>query len=292
MEILTIALNDNLFQVELLSEFCPKTLKKLKVHLPFRTDLHYAKIAGEEVMGVMPFNAPLENALAVSQARAGMLVFWPERHLLCLYYGQMQEEAADISLLGYLKGDTEHFARVGEQIRREQGKKLHYGTFYIRKPKNAVPVIRPTHVTLHPFEYKIWERLPDEIWQLTCRLGIMRPAGPLLYAEADTHTFHEYLAASISTQPFTGEALARFSTIFCRHLKAFHNKMAGWYLIPETASVIEAYLNRLQQTSDPERYKKLLENLMFFVGRLNYWFDALIPWDVFNEHMKENPIEL
>ena len=290
MKTLTIELNNNAFQIELLPELCPKTLKKLENHLPFRTELHYAKIAGEEIMSVMPFSSSLENALEVSQARAGMLVFWPDRHVLCLYYGQMQEEAAAISLLGYLKGGPEQFAQAGEHVRRGQGKKMTFGTFYVEIPKSAVPMITPTHATLHPFEFEIWEKIPDEIFQLTCRTGIMRPVGPLLYAEADTHAFHEYLASSILILPDDANQLIQFSNIFCRQLKAFHNKMSGWYMVPKSASVIEAYLIRFSQTCDAGLYKSLLENFMFFVGRLNYWFDALIPWNVFNEHMKRHPI--
>lgn len=291
MDSLTIAFNDNAFQVELLPSLCPQTLGRLNAHMPFRTELHYAKIAGEEIMGVMPFNAPLENTLEVSQVKAGMMVFWPERHLLCLYYGKMQEEAASISLLGYLKGDTERFTHAGEQVRREQGKGLIYGSFYGETPKAAVPVITPTHATLLPFEYKIWERLPNEILQLTSRRGIMQPAGPVLYAEADTHAFHEFLVTTIRMLPEEEAALACFSDIFCMHLKAFHQKMAGWYLLPDTASVIKAYLNEFSRTCDAGIHKSLLENLMLFIGRLNFWFDALIPWDEFNEYMKKNPLQ-
>ncbi|MBF0530652.1 MAG: hypothetical protein HQK55_15580 [Deltaproteobacteria bacterium] len=289
MKSLKIALNNRTFEIELAPEFCPETLKQLESCLPFRTELHYAKIAGEEIMAVMPFHVPLESPMDVSRVKAGMLAFWPQRNLLCLYYGRMQEESASITFLGYLKDEVAQFAPVGEEVRRDQGKKLTYGTFYVDAPPSEAPVIKPTYPPLHPFEYEIWEKLPDEILELTKRSGIMRPVGPLLYAEADTHAFHEYLAVSKDILPSDINTLSIFSKVFGQHLKAFHNKMAGWYLLPQTAAVIESYLGRFSQLDQRTVFEGLLENLTLFVGRLNYWIDALIPWDDFNENMKRNP---
>lgn len=292
MESLKLAFNDQVFEIDLIPDHCPQTLSRLKAHLPCRCELHYAKIAGEEIMAIMPFHAPLESALEVSQAKAGMLAFWPRRHLLCLYYGKMQEEAASINLLGYLRDEPVEFAHAGEQVRSDQGKKLRYGTFYIGSRPQAVPVAKPLHTLLHQFEYDIWEKLPDEILELIERPGIMRPVGPLLHAEADTHLFHEYLATSIRVLPADNEALKQFNMIFAHHLCDFHEKMASWYLLPQTAGVIKSYIEQLSQAGGRQSFTTLLENLMLFVGRLNYWLDALIPWDEFNEHMKRNHIRV
>lgn len=287
MEILKIELFDQVFDIELLSDQCPGALKKLKEHLPFRSELHYAKIAGEEIMAVMPFHAPVENLMDVSRAKAGMLAFWPQRHLLCLYYGQMQEEAASIGLLGYLEQDPAEFAAFGERVRREQGRQLCYGAFYIDRPDRQIPVIQPHHPVLHPFERDIWLETPGEITDLIQRPGVMRPVGPLLYAETDTHAFHEYLSASLRLLPDRDEALGLFKTLFLSHLAEFHTKLDGWYLLPNSASVISEYAKRLDAAQGPHAFQGLLENLMLFVGRLNYWFDALVPWNDFNESMND-----
>jgi hypothetical protein len=202
----------------------------------------------------------------------------------------MQEEDASINLLGYLKGGSEQFANVGEQVRCDQGKKLTYGTFYFDSRLENIPVIKISHAALHPFEYTIWEKPPEELLELATRAGVMRPAGPLLYAEADTHAFHEFTASGIRMLSKTHETISAFKQFFVQYLNDFYTKMAGWYLFSETASVIETYIYRISKAYDREVIKGLLENLMLFIGRLNYWLDALIPWNDFNELAKKNKL--
>lgn len=292
MGILKLKIEHNIFDIELLEKNCPITIEKLKSFLPFRVELHYAKIAGEEIMAVMPFHAPLENPIDVAQANAGMLAFWPHRHLLCLYYGEMQEEAASINVLGYLKSDTAEFAKYGEKTRGYQGKRFYHGDFFIDDLIDKIPELRAKHEVLHRFELEVWQKVPSEILQLGQKSGIMRPAGPVIYAEKDSHVFHENL--NIMNE-LISSGVNDFSTCkvnLVKFLDSFYNKMRGWYQLKQTAEVIECYHQRIKEADNKEDIKFLIDHLMLFVGRINLWIDALIPWNEFNEYMKKHQLKL
>src|SRR5690625_1754400 len=82
----------------------PNTLAQLQEHLPVRIDLHCAKIAGRHIFWHAPFIAELERGQDVLSVPPGTLLYWPERQFLELTYGPLQEEAAQITVLGRLTG--------------------------------------------------------------------------------------------------------------------------------------------------------------------------------------------
>jgi hypothetical protein len=194
--------------------------------------------------------------------------------------------------LGYLKSDTAEFSEYGEKARAYQGKKFYYGYFFIDDSIDEIPVLKAQHEVLHRYELEVWQTVPSEILHLGKKAGIMRPAGPVIYAEMDSHVFHEYLSA-MNEQISTGVTdFSTFKEHLINFLDNFYKKMNGWYQLKQTAEVIESYHQRLKETNKMEHIKMLIENLILFVGRINLWIDALIPWNEFNEYMKKHQLEL
>ncbi|MFX0196322.1 MAG: cyclophilin-like fold protein [Candidatus Hodarchaeota archaeon] len=286
MDTLKVRIDKEVFEIDVSGTTSPKTLEILKPFLPFKIELHYAKVAGEEVMGMMPFHTPLEREIEVAQARPGMLVYWPPRQLLCFFYGKMQPESAHVNVLGYLKNDLEKFASYGESVRKDQGKKLHYCDVYIGDPYGEFSPVCPKHYSLDYYEQEIWLKMPEEIKKIIAKQGIMRPAGLILYAETDTRVFHEFLSMTRDKVVKNPRNLLYVKKILMEYLNYFHNKMLGWYALEKTAFVIKRYMESFDKSDSSQSLISLLSSVTLFIGRINMWLDALILWDDINENMK------
>ena len=107
-------------EVEIEPERAPRTWAALQALLPLRADLHYARIAGQEIMFIVPALVPLEHATDVQSLGPGAVAYWPDRQLVCLYYGPLQEEATSATVLGRVR-DLAPLAAIGERVRRRQG---------------------------------------------------------------------------------------------------------------------------------------------------------------------------
>ena len=79
---------------------------------PLRADLHYARIAGLEIMFIVPFLLPLKAATDAPGPSARRGAVLAKRQLVCLYYGSPQEESATGTYLGQVR-DLEILWRVG-----------------------------------------------------------------------------------------------------------------------------------------------------------------------------------
>ena len=283
MNILYCRIGREVFQFDLSDCSSPNTLEALKKFLPLKFELHYAKIAGQEVMGIAPFCAPLEHAVEVADARAGMLVYWPHRQLLCVYYGKLQDEAAHINILGFLDGDLEGFAACGEQIRTDQGGKLHYmelsldGNFDGARPKP------PNRIILDPYEREIWIECQEEILALKDRSGVMRPMGPILYGEADTRLCHEFLSLERRRIGRDPVELPAVKDALCEYLSFTEEKLSGWYGLKMAAAVADRYKDEIRECENIKDIDTLLNGFILFLGRVNMWLDALMPWNDINE---------
>ncbi len=107
--------------VEIDPRLAPRTWEALRALLPMHSvDLHYARIAGLEIMFIVPLLLPLENATDVQDLGPGAVAYFPDRQLICLYYGPLQDEAAMATVLGRVH-DLAPLEQVGEQVRRRQG---------------------------------------------------------------------------------------------------------------------------------------------------------------------------
>src|SRR6185437_984714 len=115
----------------------PHTLAKLAASLPQRVDLHCPKIAGSHIYWGAPFVAEQEGAHDVMRLPDGAFFFWPERQMVEIAYGTLQEETASVTLLGRCEGDLKALACIGRRIAETQGVSPVFATL---RATEALPV--------------------------------------------------------------------------------------------------------------------------------------------------------
>jgi len=122
---ITIQIGDQIGLAELLESRAPKVCKEICKLLPFEADLHYAKIAGEEVFSIVPIFLPYEpNAIVkVNDIKTGSIAYFPDRQMICIFYGKIQEEDAKITIFARITENLEGIKKEGEKVRIYQGKK-------------------------------------------------------------------------------------------------------------------------------------------------------------------------
>ena len=125
MKKITIQIGDQIGVAELLESIAPKMCEEICKLLPFKADLHYAKIAGEEVFSILPVFLPYEpNAIVkVNDIKTGSIVYFPDRQMICIFYGKIQEEDAKTTIFARIIENLEGIKKEGEKVRIYQGKK-------------------------------------------------------------------------------------------------------------------------------------------------------------------------
>lgn len=270
MEYLHLEVNGKKAQVELFKDEAPETITKLQSILPQKIELHYAKFAGEEVFGIVPLLMPLEKKTNVNNLTKGAVVYYPERQLFCVYYGELQEEDCNVTVIGRLIS-TEVFNLEMEKARYHQGIPMTItnwdGEAFIHGAPKGFPATPDF----------LWDKPPAEIHDLIYREGVMQPGGPTIYAEAETRKLAEILWAY--RQVFIGnqeDSRLLMEKILCLSI----NRIGGWCGLKDCAAVIGQYLERLKTESNK---LAVLDALILYTNRLNMWLDLLIPWDTCNE---------
>lgn len=261
---------------ELLLDEAPITCENLLEILPQKIELHYAKFAGQEVFGVIPLVLPLEKGTEVAKLQKGTIAYFPDRQFLCIYYGDIEEEAAEVTVIGRMIEYSEKFIQELEEVQQCQGKEM-----IIRKMGDTQTTFKQ-----HKFLIDVnlgWNTPPIELKKLVNRHGIMQPGGSIIYAEAETRKLGEVLweirKHFIKKKQFEVEFLVNL-------LDHFINRIGGWCGLKESAKVLEHYkLLFLEKEYD---FQKILDDLILYVNRLNMWLDLLIPWKECNKIVKEH----
>lgn len=86
--------------------------------LPYRTELHYAKISGQSVLFLVPFFVPPQQAVHVNRLVQGTVAYWPNRQQVLFYYGAFEKEDASVLVLGRIEEGLDQVAAAGEALRR------------------------------------------------------------------------------------------------------------------------------------------------------------------------------
>ena len=126
MKRIIIQIGDQIGLAELLEVIAPKTCEEICKLLPFEADLHYAKIAGEEIMSLVPIVLLHEsNAIVkVNDIKTGSIAYFPDRQMICIFYGKIQEEDAKVTIFARITENLEGIKKEGEKVRIYQGKKV------------------------------------------------------------------------------------------------------------------------------------------------------------------------
>ncbi len=107
---------------EFTEDISPETCQALKDLLPYKQYLACAKMAGDEVFLAVPFKFGLEKGGSdVMKLKAGSIVYWPNRPLLCLFHNAPQDETANISMVGRVIKNLDGLGRIIEKVQNHQG---------------------------------------------------------------------------------------------------------------------------------------------------------------------------
>jgi hypothetical protein len=116
---LTLTIGDRNFDVDII-DASSETIRCLVALLPWESDAHYAKVAGEEIIAGVPLLLPFENPTQVAGIEAGSFGYWPDRAVLCCYYGVSTEVEA-VTVIGRITHDLGGLRVAGDSVRAAQG---------------------------------------------------------------------------------------------------------------------------------------------------------------------------
>lgn len=266
-----IKVSDHYGVIDLFEKEAQTSLKAISCLLPLKIDLHYAKIAGQEVYGMIPLILPLENKKKVGDLDAGTVAYFPDRQMFCIYHGEVQPEDAMVSVLGRLRPDPVIFDIL-------EGVKTNDSVLLILSDSNDFNPVkhRVFKIPGEGWEH-FWEKPTDEVTDLTLRKGQTMPSGPIVSACGDalklTGVLWEIRRLLIEKGHFD-------EMTFMAVTGHFQDVIGGWYGLRKISSAIDAYTRRV--CSGDSRLADL-EEMILFSGRLHMWIDSLIPWETINE---------
>ena len=268
----------------------PKTCAALGSELPFSATVHLAKIAGQEFYMHVPLFLEVEHRKQVAELTEGTIAFWPERQLLCVYYGSIQQEDATVTALGTVTENLSGLAEAAESLRSQLGRVI----ALVHLSRRDVAVSPPSSdvarqgrglgQAVYGAYHAIRQTVPADVRALMARRGAMQPAGPLICGEGETRKLHELawlvraeILATGRVPAFVGQALEQFA-----------GRLAGWYGLPQAGALVHAVAAALPGMRD-DQARELVEGLILYIGRLSLWLDACIPWDGINRLLHQAP---
>lgn len=262
----------------------PISCRALLQLLPVTTTAHHAKIAGHEFYLHLPLFLEPERRRRVDDLPEGAVAFWPERQLLCVYYGRIQEEDAAVIPIGRVIADLPALARAAEAMRPRLGRHLHLvhlaaprGMRKRTAPPPAAPRRSGCARVLMDAYAAIMDAPPPEVQALAASRGVLQPAGKLLGGEAEARKLHE-VAWLLRREIIARGAVPPLAVSLLDH---FAHRLAGWYGLPDAGRLVAECAAGLPALTAPAAVDAV-EALILFIGRLSLWLDAYIPWEAIN----------
>jgi hypothetical protein len=120
MEIEISFLKENVTAV-LLDREAPNLSEIFWKSLPFESFATHAKIAGPEIMVQAPFFAEPENEVQAQEG--GNICFWPNRQILCMFYGSCPG-LGPTSLVARVAENIEGLKAAGRRIWIKPGERI------------------------------------------------------------------------------------------------------------------------------------------------------------------------
>lgn len=262
----------------------PRTCEALGRLLPVTTTAHHAKIAGQEFYFHLPLFLEPEHNRRVVELAEGAVAFWPERQLLCVYYGRIQDEDATVTGIGRVVENLSGLAEAAEAMRLKPGEtiprvRLSAAGGDGAEPPHPLPVAAHSDLARRLFAAyaAIQDAPPPEVSAIAGSRGVMRPAGRLFAGEAEARKLHE-IAWLIRREVLDGGRTPELAAPLLRH---FAHRLGGWYGLPEAGALVADAAAHLPALSGRDA-TEVLEGLILYVGRLSLWLDAYIPWEKVN----------
>jgi hypothetical protein len=266
----------------------PKLLAALSAVLPARVDLHCPKIAGHHIYWPAPILYQPQKTSEVLTMRPGTFLFWPERQMLEITYAPLQAESAAVCRLGHVTRNLGHLPALGERVRKFQGRRACFGTLSLRGPaKRPRPVASPLAQSLVPglalARTRLWAECPAELAALMAGRGVMRPAGPVFFAESELRHLHEWLWWA-RTRLAGGPALYPAARLACEKAAA---RLGGFCGLDASADLLAEAARQIGRGRAIAA--AALDEAILIAGRLSAWLDLMIPWEAVNQAMRQAP---
>ncbi len=268
--------------IEVFEDKVPNTVKAISSILPLKIDLHYAKIAGQEVYGMIPLILPLENKKIVGNFESGTVAYYPDMQMFCLFHGKVQPEEAFASVIGKLHPDPALF-EILESVKHRSSVDL-----FLSDSGKFSPCYQKKFPLLGGVWDHFWEKPIDEIADLKNRKGQSMPSGPIILSWGSVISLRGFLWKIYQLYSKTGYFDEESFMAISEHAQEV---LDGWYGLKETAKAVNVFSKAICSNN---QVSADLEEMILFAGRLNMWIDSLIPWeeinDVFINKYQQEPV--
>jgi len=127
----------------------------------------------------------------------------------------------------------------------------------------------------------LWQGEPDDVRRLREEVvGAYRHSAPvILYAESETREFIDYLWTLRRLMKSPEVSLASVSTIVSTLLELKADKWDRWYKLKDVPRALRGVAEALRSfEGTEEEYIELIDLLLLYIGKFNFWLDANIPW--------------
>ena len=263
----------------------PDTLGALAACAPARVDLHCAKIAGDQLIFGLPFIRPLENPRSINTIGPGAFLYFPDRQFLEVMYGELQDEEAQVSVLGRVRGPLDGARRLGERLQTSHGWRILWAEVSVTgeppaELRSAPPsAASPALATMRAAREAMRAAPPEELVRLPGRRGVMLPFGPLAFAESGARTLHENLwTVRTKSVPGSDGDGARMAALL---IGAAAQRLVGFCGLEEIGGCLARAATALG--TNPPDAPSLLDEVILYTGRLAGWLDLTLPWQRLNE---------
>ena len=260
-------------------------LDVLRRHLPMEMPVHSPKIAGSHIYWHAPFLAELESGGDVMAAPPGAFLYWPERQFLEIVFAPLQAESAEVSLLGKLTAGLDELAGIAARLRQNQGRTVEFARlFEPQAAQSQVAGAEPGPLAdLQTARHSLQTKISDEIVELLRRRGIMHPVGPMLFAESEARTLHESLFWLRNCESGSAnKSYRRAAAIICRKSAS---RLGGFCHLSEISANLHAAADAFEDST--VRLEDVYRESILYVGRVSAWLDTCIPWNDFNNVLRE-----
>jgi len=257
--------------IDIFEDHAPITVGAISRLLPLKIDLHYAKIAGQEVYGMIPLILPLENKKIVGNFESGTVAYYPDMQMFCLFHWKVQPEDAFASVIGKLRPDPILF-EILESVKFRSSVNL-----FLSDSDVFCPCYEKKFQLLGSNWDHFWEKPINEIAELTKRTGQSMPSGPIILSWGSVISLRGFLWKIYQLFSKKGYFDEESFLAISEHAQEV---LDGWYGLKETANAIKIFSESI--CSGKQRLTDL-EEMILFAGRLNMWIDSMIPWEEVNE---------
>lgn len=285
---LEIEVDGRVWPILCAAESAPRTTAALIATLPMPVRFQTPKIAGSHLYWQSPILEDLEAGADIMALSPGSFLYWPERQFLEILFAPLQQETASVTVLGRLEhsSDVPAVAAFGALLRETAGRHPTTGELRVTDPSpppsasSDAGLTLPVLANLREHRHLIWRSPPPELAALLDDRGILHPAGPMLFAEAEARALHELLWWYRRAE--AEEAIARGAVVAIEKAAA---RLGGFCHLTSCAKVLSGIADLIRGGDVPPG--AVLNEAILYTGGLSQWLDRSIPWNALNEAFRK-----